>query len=85
MTMIFMQYGGLLCVRNRRVSILSPNLLWGLRRNLAVPAGMAATAGALIEVANLYGPGIQRVFEPPLLSLLNFGAFRLHLLLEIYG
>ena len=35
--MIFVQYGGLLSVRNRRVSILNSNLLWGLRRNLAVP------------------------------------------------
>ena len=58
--MIFMQYGGLLSVRNRRVSILNSNPLWGPRRNLAVPAGMAATA--LIGVANLYGPGLQRVF-----------------------
>ena len=58
--MIFMQYGGLLSVRNRRVSILNSNPLWGPRRNLAVPAGMLATA--LIGVANLYGPGLQRVF-----------------------
>ena len=58
--MIFMQYGGLLSVRNRRVSILNSNPLWGPRRNLAVPAGMAATA--LLGVANLYGPGFQNVF-----------------------
>ena len=58
--MIFMQYGGLLSVRNRRVSILNSNPLWGPRRNWAVPAGMTATA--LIGVANLYGPGLQRVF-----------------------
>ena len=55
-----MQYGGLLAVRNRRVSILNSNPLWGPRRNLAVPAGMLATA--LIGVANLYGPGLQNVF-----------------------
>ena len=42
--MVFMQYGGLLAVRNRRVSILQSNPLWGPRRNLAVPAGMIATA-----------------------------------------
>jgi len=59
-TMIFMQYGGLLAVRNRRVSILNSNPLWGPRRNLAVPAGMLATA--LIGVGNLYGPGLQNVF-----------------------
>ena len=59
-TLIFLQYGGLLSVRNRRVSILSSNPLWGPRRNLAVPVGMAASA--LIGVINLYGPGLQRVF-----------------------
>ena len=59
-TIIFLQYGGLLSVRNRHVSILNSNPLWGPRRNLAVPAGMAATA--LIGVANLYGPGLQKVF-----------------------
>ena len=59
-TMIFMQYGGLLAVRNRRVSILNSNPLWGPRRNWAVPAGMLATA--LIGVVNLYGPGFQNVF-----------------------
>ena len=55
-----MQYGGLLAVRNRRVSILQSNPLWGPRRNLAVPAGMAATA--LVAVVNLYGSGLQSVF-----------------------
>jgi Cation transporting ATPase, C-terminus len=57
--MIFMQYGGLLS-RNRRVSILNSNPLWGPRRNWAVPAGMLASA--LIGVANLYGPGLQVLF-----------------------
>jgi hypothetical protein len=55
-----MQYGGLLAVRNRRVSILNSNPLWGPRRNWAVPAGMLATA--LIGVVNLYGFGFQNVF-----------------------
>ncbi|KZV91494.1 calcium ATPase [Exidia glandulosa HHB12029] len=59
-TMVFMQYGGLLSVRNRRVSILQSNPLWGPRRNLAVPAGMIGTM--LLAVINLYGGGIQRVF-----------------------
>jgi sodium/potassium-transporting ATPase subunit alpha len=58
--MIFVQYGGLLSVRNRRVSILNSNPLWGPRRNLAVPAGMLASA--LIGVVNLYGPGVQVLF-----------------------
>jgi hypothetical protein len=55
-----MQYGGLLSIRNRRVSILNSNPLWGKRRNLVVPAGMLCTA--LIGVTNLYGPGLQHVF-----------------------
>jgi sodium/potassium-transporting ATPase subunit alpha len=59
-TIVFLQYGGLLAVRNRRVSIINSNPLWGPRRNLAVPAGMLATA--LIGVTNLYGPGLQKVF-----------------------
>jgi sodium/potassium-transporting ATPase subunit alpha len=56
-----MQYGGLLSVRNRRVSILRSNPLWGPRRNMAVPLGMIGTA--LIGVTNLYGPGLQKVFS----------------------
>lgn len=59
-TLVFGQYGGLLAVRNRRVSILQSNPLWGPRKNLIVPCGMVATA--LIAVVNLYGPGIQHVF-----------------------
>ncbi|KAI0650281.1 calcium ATPase transmembrane domain M-containing protein [Trametes meyenii] len=59
-TLVFMQYGGLLAVRNRRVSILQSNPLWGPRRNLVVLIGMVATA--LIAVVNLYGPGLQKVF-----------------------
>ena len=52
-----MQYGGLLSVRNRRVSILNSNPLWGPRKNYAVPLGMIGTA--LIAVVNLYGKGFQ--------------------------
>jgi sodium/potassium-transporting ATPase subunit alpha len=59
-TIVFMQYGGLLSVRNRRVSIFQSNPLWGPRHNYAVPLGMIATA--LIAVVNLYGPGLQDVF-----------------------
>ncbi|KAH7924420.1 calcium ATPase [Leucogyrophana mollusca] len=59
-TMVFIQYGCLLAVRNRRVSILVSSPLWGPRRNYAVPLGMLATA--LIAVVNLYGPGLQKVF-----------------------
>jgi sodium/potassium-transporting ATPase subunit alpha len=59
-TIVFLQYGGLLSIRNRRVSILNSNPLWGPRRNIAVPIGMFCTA--MIGVGNLYGPGLQRVF-----------------------
>lgn len=59
-TMVICQYGGLLAVRNRRVSILQSNPLWGSRRNLVILAGMAGTA--LVAIVNLYGPGLQHVF-----------------------
>jgi hypothetical protein len=58
--MVFIQYGVLLAVRNRRFSTLNSNPLWGPRRNLAVPLGMIATA--LIAVTNTYGPGLRKVF-----------------------
>ncbi|KAG1853182.1 hypothetical protein DFJ58DRAFT_884022 [Suillus subalutaceus] len=54
------QYGTLLSVRNRRVSILHSNPLWGPRRNLLVLLGMTGTI--LICIVNLYGAGFQRVF-----------------------
>ncbi|KAF7289881.1 Calcium ATPase transmembrane domain M-containing protein [Mycena indigotica] len=60
-TMVFMQYGGLLAVRNRRVSIINSNPLWGPRRNLVVPVSMVFTM--LIAIVNLYGPGFQNVFK----------------------
>ncbi|KIJ07678.1 hypothetical protein PAXINDRAFT_102860 [Paxillus involutus ATCC 200175] len=60
-TMVFMQYGVLLAIRNRRVSILQSNPLWGPRKNLIVPLGMIGTM--LIAVTNLYGPGLQSVFS----------------------
>jgi len=60
-TMVFIQYGNLLAIRNRRVSMLQSNPLWGPRRNLVVPVGMVGTA--LIAIVNLYGPGLQKVFN----------------------
>jgi sodium/potassium-transporting ATPase subunit alpha len=60
-TMVFIQYGNLLAIRNRRVSLLQSNPLWGPRQNLIVPVGMLGTA--LIAVVNLYGPGLQKVFN----------------------
>jgi sodium/potassium-transporting ATPase subunit alpha len=58
--MVFMQYGGLLSARNRRMSILKSNPFWGPRRNVAVPFGMMFTM--LIAIVNLYGPGFEHVF-----------------------
>ncbi|KAG1894549.1 uncharacterized protein F5891DRAFT_1195114 [Suillus fuscotomentosus] len=55
------QYGTLLSVRNRRVSILQSNPLWGPRRNLLVLFGMSGTV--LICIVNLYGAGFQQVFN----------------------
>jgi len=60
-TMVFIQYGNLLAIRNRRVSLLQSNPLWGPRQNLIVPMGMVGTA--LIAIVNLYGPGLQKVFN----------------------
>jgi sodium/potassium-transporting ATPase subunit alpha len=55
------QYGTLLSVRNRRVSMLQSNPLWGPRRNLLVLVGMTGTV--LICIVNLYGRGFQQVFN----------------------
>lgn len=60
MTMVFIQYGNILAIRNRRVSLLQSNPLWGPRKNLIIFAGMVGTA--LIAIVNLYGPGLQQVF-----------------------
>lgn len=64
-----MQYGGLLAARNRRVSIINSNPLWGPRQNLAVPAGMVATV--LVAIVNLYGAGFHVIIQ----SSLRFDAF----------
>jgi len=58
--MVIMQYGVLLAVRNRRVSLFQSNPLWGPRRNGAVIGGMIGTV--LVAVVVLYGPGLQDVF-----------------------
>ncbi|KAN0079890.1 calcium ATPase [Tylopilus felleus] len=60
-TVVIGQYGTLLSVRNRRVSMLQSNPLWGPRRNLVVPCSMLATV--TIALINLYGPGLQKVFN----------------------
>ena len=78
--MIIMQYGGLLTIRNRHVSILNSNPLWGPCRNLAIPVAMLASA--IIGIATCMDL-VYREFFQPLLSFLNFGVFHLDLLLEI--
>ncbi|KAF8555191.1 calcium ATPase transmembrane domain M-containing protein [Imleria badia] len=60
-TVVIGQYGTLLSVRNRRVSMVHSNPLWGPRRNLVVPCSMVGTV--IIAVVNLYGPGLQQVFN----------------------
>ncbi|KAJ3236078.1 hypothetical protein HDU81_011195 [Chytriomyces hyalinus] len=58
--MIFMQFGGLFAARNRRMSILDSNPLWGPRANwmLFVGMGVSLSCGFL----NVYTPGIQGLF-----------------------
>lgn len=66
--MVLMQYGVVLSIRNRRYTTIYSNPLWGPRQNLAIPMGMVATV--LIAIANLYGPGLQRVFATqPILGM----------------
>jgi len=59
-TLAIMQIGTLLAIRNRRVSILSSNPLWGPRQNLAIPVCICITL--LICVICLYGPALQGTF-----------------------
>ncbi|KAJ1562114.1 hypothetical protein HK405_015740 [Cladochytrium tenue] len=58
--LIIVQYGDLLAIRNRRVSLLQSNPLWGPRRNLFVVVGMVCTL--LFGFLNVFTPGIQTVF-----------------------
>jgi sodium/potassium-transporting ATPase subunit alpha len=58
--MVLMQYGVLLAVRNRRVSVLQSNPLWGPRRNYMILFGMVGTV--IVAIVVLYGPGLQAVF-----------------------
>ncbi|KAI9330674.1 calcium ATPase transmembrane domain M-containing protein [Zopfochytrium polystomum] len=58
--MVFLQFGGVLATRNRVVSILTSNPLWGPRRNLFIPLGMTFTFG--FALMNVFTPGIQTVF-----------------------
>ncbi|KAJ3180632.1 hypothetical protein HK101_009947 [Irineochytrium annulatum] len=58
--MIFLQFGGLLSVRTRRVSILQANPFWGPSRNVCVPLGMAVSV--IFGCLNIYEPGIENLF-----------------------
>jgi len=55
-----MQFGTLLAIRNRKVSILESNPLWGPRQNLVIPVSMCSTI--LICIICLYGPALQSTF-----------------------
>ncbi|KAI8799653.1 calcium ATPase transmembrane domain M-containing protein [Cladochytrium replicatum] len=71
LTMVLMQWGGLLATRNRRASILESNPLWGPRRNLLVPVVMLTSLG--FACFNLFTPPIQQLFlvmSPPYMFFL---------------
>ncbi|KAJ3346558.1 hypothetical protein HDU83_002878 [Entophlyctis luteolus] len=58
--LIFLQYGGVLATRNRRVSIFQSNPLWGPRQNLIILCGMAFSLAC--GFLNVYTTGIQNLF-----------------------
>ena len=55
-----MQIGTMLAVRNRRVSILESNPLWGPRQNLVTLVGASITI--IMAIICLYGPALQTTF-----------------------
>lgn len=55
-----MQFGSLMAVRNRHVSVIDSNPLWGPRQNLVIPFSMISTI--IICIICLYGPGLEDVF-----------------------
>ncbi|TPX69591.1 hypothetical protein SpCBS45565_g02316 [Spizellomyces sp. 'palustris'] len=59
-TMVMFQFGAILAVRNRSVSILQSNPFYGPRRNLRLFAGMAVSI--CIAIIALYVPFIQNLF-----------------------
>ncbi|KAI9362921.1 calcium ATPase [Zopfochytrium polystomum] len=59
--MVFLQFGGILATRNRVVSIVHSNPLFGPRQNLFIPFGMAVSLA--FALFNVYTSGIQRVFN----------------------
>ncbi|KAJ3167541.1 hypothetical protein HDU87_001490 [Geranomyces variabilis] len=59
-TMIFLQFGCVLAVRNRRVSILQANPFYGPRRNPVILVGMAVSVS--FGLFFLYAPALQNLF-----------------------
>lgn len=63
-TMIIMQLGNILATRNRRVSILESNPLWGKRQNLVLVG--AVVVHLFVGVMNVYvstSPGDPNIFQ----------------------
>lgn len=58
--MVICQFGSLLAIRNRSVSILESNPLWGPRQNLMIFASMAGSI--IVSLITLYGYWIQVIF-----------------------
>ena len=70
-TIVFMQYSGLLTVCNQCISILQSNPLLGPGCNYTIPIGMITTM--LITIVNLYGLGLQHIFNTTLISGMFWG------------
>ncbi|KAG6806404.1 hypothetical protein H0H93_003072, partial [Arthromyces matolae] len=59
-TLVILQWGNLLSVRNKRLSILQADPIRPRRRNLWIPAGVVFALGIAIFVTT--NPGIQKLF-----------------------
>ncbi len=59
-TLVILQWGNLLAVRNKRMSVLQANPLWGKRKNLWIPVGMVIALVIAIFVTE--EPGMQSLF-----------------------
>ncbi|KAJ3134513.1 hypothetical protein HK100_003558 [Physocladia obscura] len=65
--LLFLQFGGVLATRNRRMSIFNSNPLWGPRKNLLILAGMAFSLSC--GFLNVFTPGIQSLFGTGLIPV----------------
>ncbi len=59
-TLVILQWGNLLSVRNKRVSVLQANPLFGKRKNRWIPVGMVVALAIAIFVTEQ--PGMQSLF-----------------------